>query len=957
MPLPELVYAGHQVVLWNSRLYVIGGLNFNASRYPDTGLFNRISSAVYYADINADGTLTPWQQTYLPFATHWHGAAVWNGYLYITGGGIANGAGSVVGRNVVYAPLNADGSLGAWQTGPDMPCGLWAHSSVAAGNMLYISGGATWDPCPRDQITDAVYGAQINPDGSLGAWQSQPSMPAGRAIHAMNVRHGLVYVTAGQEPLSPSMTVYSAAINSDGSLQSWAARDFLPEALTMHAGAAGNDSIYVLGGRNGNSMFSTVNFLPDSTAPDAVTTADAAAINSSSIQLDWTATGNDGAFGTVQDGQFEIRYSVNASDFVSFESIPNPVVLPANFDPGDAHSHLVSGLAAGTTYYFGIKTVDRAGNRSALSNIASARTMYLAVGPEVSPKIRLESFYSGISITVVPEQDSAVALQSAPGTLVSSVYDISPSVSLSPDGILTFVYDAGVDTANLAIYQFIDSTVGWSSAPITAQVIDAGNLTISGRISGTSIYALFIPKKPAPPSSDVAVEVHPETLLLPRAQHRYYDDFSDFLEDLRNGHASTLALVCTGEYKHRGKGRAKDWSKKYSCAKLIRKTLADLIRALRGKRHGRSITAYFESLGFASVADIDPASVKLVAVNSNAVGPIPHRGSLRLGDGNSNGVPDLTLKFDRERVSEVLSPGDATLTFEGRFRSGASFRAEDTIRVIQPPSGKPRSVAWNARYWPAPENILKLRLLDGATVQAEFASWLPKKAKGRKWSRERLAVHVPDDALPNPSLEVSITTGTEMSWPGHFERKLAAEKVKITAVGDLVDFGPEGTRFAQAITIEFPYNRSLLPPGVKEDNLAVYWWNPSRREWEKMPSTVDKLAQMVRAQTDHFSLYGLFSGGAASSAEGFSFGEVYAYPNPARPGQTPKIRAEAAGADSLQIRVYDVSGELKHSAEVSGGSADHAVGNLVSGVYVFTVTANKSGQGSIRTTGRLAVIR
>jgi hypothetical protein len=75
-------------------------------------------------------------------------------------------------------------------------------------------------------------------------------------------------------------------------------------------------------------------------------------------------------------------------------------------------------------------------------------------------------------------------------------------------------------------------------------------------------------------------------------------------------------------------------------------------------------------------------------------------------------------------------------------------------------------------------------------------------------------------------------------------------------------------------------------------------------------------------------------------------------------------------ADSVEVNLYDVSGERVHSGAfgpptvIDDGKGpqwtyDYAwdAGSAGSGVYIYVVTAKKGGQADIRKSGRLAVIR
>lgn len=90
--------------------------------------------------------------------------------------------------------------------------------------------------------------------------------------------------------------------------------------------------------------------------------------SSAGVFLKWTAPGDDGHYGTAS--AYDLRYSTTYITETSWEAASHfdgePRVEPA----GTVQNCYVSGLTAGTVYYFAMKTVDEAGNWSPLSNVA-----------------------------------------------------------------------------------------------------------------------------------------------------------------------------------------------------------------------------------------------------------------------------------------------------------------------------------------------------------------------------------------------------------------------------------------------------------------------------------------------------------------------------------------------------------------------------------------------------------
>ena len=110
----------------------------------------------------------------------------------------------------------------------------------------------------------------------------------------------------------------------------------------------------------------------DQTAPDAVANLATGTVTAFSVQLSWTAPGDDAAAGTATT--YDVRYSDSTITTGNWG-----LATPASGEPspqvaGSSESFTVTGLLASTTYYFAIKTSDEVPNESAISNVASVAT-------------------------------------------------------------------------------------------------------------------------------------------------------------------------------------------------------------------------------------------------------------------------------------------------------------------------------------------------------------------------------------------------------------------------------------------------------------------------------------------------------------------------------------------------------------------------------------------------------
>jgi hypothetical protein len=107
------------------------------------------------------------------------------------------------------------------------------------------------------------------------------------------------------------------------------------------------------------------------------------------------------------------------------------------------------------------------------------------------------------------------------------------------------------------------------------------------------------------------------------------------------------------------------------------------------KSKGQWITSYIELPGGYNVSDIDIYSIRLndtFPVSLLPYPPVP--GPMEIGDYDSDGIPDLMVKFNRTALTSYIYDvlgikyGDVTLTISGNLTDGTLFEGIDTIKVI-----------------------------------------------------------------------------------------------------------------------------------------------------------------------------------------------------------------------------------------------------------------------------------
>ena len=230
----------HQTVAYDGYMYVLalGG-----------------GSSNYYTRINSDGTLgLSWTQTTSFSGNIEGGAAVaYNGYMYMLGGSTGSpgscGANSNCLNTSYYAPINGDGTLGAWGATTVLNRAEAAAEAVAYNGYMYISGGSG-----SAAFSNVDY-AHINADGTLGAWTALNSMIGGRYAHIMYAYNGYMYIAAGYQNRSD---VQYALINANGTLGTWLSTTSLPVGVTYLTGASYNGYLYAMTGYDGTNDTNSV---------------------------------------------------------------------------------------------------------------------------------------------------------------------------------------------------------------------------------------------------------------------------------------------------------------------------------------------------------------------------------------------------------------------------------------------------------------------------------------------------------------------------------------------------------------------------------------------------------------------------------------------------------------------------------------------------------------------------
>ncbi|MGH7157211.1 MAG: hypothetical protein ACREGG_03840 [Candidatus Saccharimonadales bacterium] len=384
----------------NGYVYVIGG---NTSNSCATNVSTK--ATVYYAKLNADGSMGAWQTASnpLPNARVFMASATANGYVYVMAGQDTTGT---LQSTVYYAKLNADGSIGAWQTSSNsLPQALQSPSSVIANGYIYALNGYNGS---SNQST--VYYAKLNADGSMGAWQTNPNPTPGTTFAATSVvANGYVYVMGG----NVSSNIYYAKLNSDGSTGTWTTQSSLIIATSWASSVVVNGHVYYIGG--GNASYARLN-------PDGSTGAWA---NANAVPNSVIRSGSIAANGYVYlMGGNSSSIPVSTVYYASSSRIQ----VGANLDlvglqggdlsdPGDQSSGSVGGsLTAGNGLFVGSLQVQGAASFAqsvAISgNLSAASSTGTLLGVDVGNNIVTIGFSSSINAnSTIHIADSSAGIQ------------------------------------------------------------------------------------------------------------------------------------------------------------------------------------------------------------------------------------------------------------------------------------------------------------------------------------------------------------------------------------------------------------------------------------------------------------------------------------------------------------------------------------------------------------------
>ena len=231
--------SGHTAIHHNGHLYVLGGM----------GADLQAKRNVYFTTILADHDLDDWQTTTAlpsdtyPNGLYWHASVVVNDWVYVLGGY----DGSSNHNTVSFAPIDAGGGLGTWQTTAYLPDSLRILQATVLNGRIYVIGG-------RDNsgfAKDTVYYATPNANGQISGWTETTAPFVHPTWGHMVATHGpFLYIMGGTHPtevVSP-YTNFATPDPATGDITSWTTTTNMEHNLYGAEGISFNGVLFSTGG-------------------------------------------------------------------------------------------------------------------------------------------------------------------------------------------------------------------------------------------------------------------------------------------------------------------------------------------------------------------------------------------------------------------------------------------------------------------------------------------------------------------------------------------------------------------------------------------------------------------------------------------------------------------------------------------------------------------------------------
>jgi hypothetical protein len=233
--------------------------------------------------------------------------------------------------------------------------------------------------------------------------------------------------------------------------------------------------------------------IPDTTPPDMIIDLAASNVTHTTVDLSWTATGDDGKVGTAS--AYDLRYSTatitgaNWASSTKYAGLPNP--LPA----GTKQSFKATGLTPNTKYYFAIKAIDEKNNIAALSNVVSATTL------KIIPDLFIEK--SGIVLNNTSPMEGNTVQVTAYVRAINITEKITFFVEMRVDDVPAGNQSVALNDSSIIVVFNWTSIKGQHNISIVLDTAKA--IQETDETNNTATKAITVKSKPVPPRPDLSI--------------------------------------------------------------------------------------------------------------------------------------------------------------------------------------------------------------------------------------------------------------------------------------------------------------------------------------------------------------------------------------------------------------------------------------------------------------------
>ncbi len=484
-------------VTYNGYVYEVGGYDSTTYAYL---------SSVDYAPLNADGSVGSWQTTTsLPQATADSSSVIYNGYIYEIGGESSTAPG-VAQASVYYAPLNADGSVGSWQTTTSLPQAIIYSQPVVNNGYIYEIGG--YDTATSTSLS-TVYYAPLNANGTVGAWNTTAALPQGIDSATSAEYNGYVYEIGGLGSSGSKIaTVYYAPLNANGTVGAWNTTAALPQTDAAASSVAYNGYIYELGGSSSSSELSTVYYASIALPPNTPNSLGPTASTNGTYSNNNAPTFSFSLSDTAPSAQ--VQYRIQIANNASFTS---PLIDYTSALASQGSTSFTVGQATGSgtyttgtsgqalpdgSYYWRVEALDSLGTTSSYATANSGAVAFqVDTTPPTVPGTPSTSLSSTTNTT--PTWSWAASADSGSG-LASTPYTVEWSTSS------TFTSNVSSTTAktNSIVLPVTLTPATWYVRVKTTDAV--GNVSNYSAVGSVTITAPLPPSTPINTSTPTAAQ-------------------------------------------------------------------------------------------------------------------------------------------------------------------------------------------------------------------------------------------------------------------------------------------------------------------------------------------------------------------------------------------------------------------------------------------------------------------